>query len=151
MKAGLRTGIAAAAAAATLAWAGIAGAAPGDTTYTGETDEGANVKLTVAEFGNPTKFKIGKTKVECDEGGTLSNQPGTYTGLDRSDPGKFKDKRTLKNSAGGFDFKTKSKLKGAADNQSFSTWSGTLQLSTKVFEKGDLIDTCTLKTGWTAS
>ena len=92
MKAGKVIGAVAAVAAA-LTVAGAAGAAPGDTVYTGATDEGVKVKLTVATAGNATKFKIGKTKIECDEGGTLSNKAGTYSGFDRSDPGSFKDKR----------------------------------------------------------
>ena len=90
-----------AAVAAALTVAGAAGAAPGDTVYSGATDEGVKVKLTVATAGNATKFKIGKTKVECDEGGTLTNKAGTYSDFDRSDPGAFKDKRTTKSSAGG--------------------------------------------------
>ena len=149
MKAGKVIGAVAAVAAA-LTVAGAAGAAPGDTVYTGATDEGVKVKLTVASPGNATKFKIGKTKIKCDEGGTLSNKAGTYSGFDRSDPGSFKDKRTTKSSAGGFDFKTRSKLAGEADAGSAS-WSGTLKLSTKVFDGREQIDSCRLSTAWTAS
>ena len=147
MKAGITAGIAAAVAAGALMLTGSAVAAPGDTVLTGESDSGATVKLTVGEFGNATKFKIGKTKVECEEGGTLSNQPGTYTNFDTSDPGVFFDKRTSKSSSGEFNFKTKSKLQGALAEDNVS-WNGTLRLVTKVFEGRRQIDTCTLKTAW---
>jgi hypothetical protein len=133
-----------------LGSAAIASAAPGDTTYTGSTDEGVSVKLTVANPGNATAFKIGKTQVECNRGGTLSNKKATYTDFDTSDPGSFADKREASSNGGGYHFETKSNLDGeiAADQAS---WSGSLKLATKVFRKGHKVDTCKLTTAWTAS
>jgi len=133
-----------------FALAAVAVAAPGDTVYKGTTAQGVAVKLTVASPGNATKFKIGKTKVECDEGGTLTNDPGTYTGFDASDPGEFSDKRSSRSDSGQYHFKTRSSLSGevAAGGDG---WSGKFKLSTKVFKKSNRIDTCRLKTTWDAS
>ncbi len=133
-----------------LVGVGPAVAAPGDTVYTGATAEGVKVKLTAATAGNATKFKVGKTKVHCDEGGTLSNDAGTYTGFDTSDPGSFSDKRSTASDSGGYHFKTKSTLAGTAAEDG-ATWTGKLKLSTKVYKRNALIDTCKLKTTWDAS
>ena len=133
-----------------LGAAAAATAAPGDTVYKGTTAEGAAVKLTVASPGNATKFKVGKTKVECDEGGTLSNDPGTYSGFDASDPGVFSDKRTTESDSGKYHFKTRSSLAGEVA-ESGDAWSGKFKLSTKVFKNSRQIDICKLKTTWDAS
>jgi hypothetical protein len=133
-----------------LVFAGIAYAAPGDVTLSGSTSEGVKVKLTVATAGNATKFKVGKTSVECNQGGTLSNKAGTYTGFDVSDPGSFSDKGSSSSSSGGYDFKTKSTLKGQISGDQAS-WAGTLKLVTKVFQRGHKVDTCKLSTVWTAA
>jgi hypothetical protein len=136
--------------ALSLGLTAIAAAAPGDTIYTGTTAEDVPVKLTVAEFGNATAFKIGKTTVTCREGGELKNRSGTYRDFDTSDPGEFSDKRSSSSENGGYHFKTKSTVHGevAADNE---TWSGTFKLVTKVFERGDRIDVCKLRTTWSTS
>jgi hypothetical protein len=141
--------------AATLALAVVpaAVAAPGDTQLEGTTTEGVKVKLTVGEFGNATAFRIGKSKVECGHG-DLSNRAGTYKPLDTSDPGEFTDrtKSSSDSEDGRYHFQTKSTIQGAAvDGDDFSTWSGTFKLVTKVFEDGEQIDDCKLKTDWTVS
>lgn len=127
---------------------GIAGAGttPGDTVHVGTTADGVTVKLTVAEFGNATAFKIGKTKVACGAG-TLTNRGGTYTPLDTSDPGEFFDVTKSSSDNGGFHFKSKATIHGLvnADNTS---WSGTFKLVTKVFQRGERIDLCKLNTTW---
>ena len=136
--------------AATLILAATAGAAaPGDTILTGSTAEDVDVKLTVGTAGNATAFKIGKTEVTCAEGGELVNRGGTYTRFDTSDPGEFHDKRSNTSDNDGYHFKTKSVIHGeiGADQQS---WSGVFKLITKVFERGERIDVCKLKTHWSA-
>ena len=134
-----------------LGAAGIAGAEPGDTLLTGQTTEGVKVKLTVAEFGNATVFKIGGTKVECGHG-TLTNRSGTYTPLDISDPGEFTDRTKTSSDNGAYHFESKSKIHGiSASTDDFTSWSGTFKLVTKVFKRGDQIDACKLKTEWTAA
>ena len=130
-----------------LALAGSARAAHASM-LSGETAEGVAVKLTVADSGNATKFKLGKSKVDCDKGGTLTNRAGSYSDFDTSDPGSFSDKSSRSSNAGGYHFKTRATLDGTADG---STWSGTLKLRTKVSHDGRPVDTCMLKTTWDAS
>jgi hypothetical protein len=131
-----------------LALSGVAGAAPGDTVLAGTTAEGVPVKLTVAQFGNATAFKIGKTKVECGAG-TLTNRATTYTPLDTSDPGEFTDKTKGTSDNGGFHFVSKSTIHGtAAAPDDFTTWSGTFKNVTKVFQRGERIDICKVNTTW---
>ena len=129
-----------------LGLAAVAGAAPGDTILEGTTADGVKVKLTVAEFGNATAFKIGKTSVECGAG-TLTNRGGTYTPLDTSDPGEFTDRTKSSSNNGGFHFVSKATIRGLA-NADQTTWSGTFKLVTKVFQSGDRIDVCKLNTPW---
>ena len=148
MWAGKRIGALASAVALTAAGAAVA--APGDTVYKGETAEGAKVKLTVAEFGNATKFRLGKTEVLCREEGTLENGAFTYKNLDISDPGSFFDKRKSDSRSGGFEFQTKSKLEGDVDADD-NSWGGLLALKTKVLKRGELIDVCKLDTTWDVS
>lgn len=133
-----------------LGAAGVANAAPGDVVLSGETTEAVKVKLTVATAGNATKFKVSKTKVECTQGGTLDNKSITFTDFDRSDPGSFSDKRDDSSDGGGFHFESKSKLDGVIADDGLS-WSGNLKLTSKVFERGEKIDTCKLNTAWDAS
>ena len=142
--------IAALASALALTAAGVAMAAPGDTVYKGETAEGAKVKLTVAEFGNATKFRLGKTEVLCKQEGTLENGAFTYKDLDISDPGSFFDKRKSESRSAGFEFETKSQLEGDVDADD-NSWGGLLSLKTKVFERGEMIDVCKLNTTWDVS
>ena len=133
--------------------AAIAAAAPGDTLLEGTTTEGVKVKLTVGEFGNATAFRIGKSEVECGHG-TLTNRAGTYKPLDTSDPGEFTDrtKSSSDSEDGRYRFQTRSTIHGAAvDAGDLSTWTGTFKLVTKVSEDGEQIDSCKLKTDWTAS
>ncbi len=150
MEAKRTAAVLAAAVGLSLGVAGIAAAAPGDTIFTGTTAEGVNVKLTVATAGNATAFKIGKTSVTCAEGGELSNRGGTYKEFDTSDPGEFSDKRASSSDNGGYHFETKSTINGelGADNE---TWGGTFKLVTKVFKRNEKIDTCKLKTEWSAT
>jgi hypothetical protein len=138
------------AAAFALASTAAAGAAPGDTVLEGTTTEGVKVKLTVAKFGNATAFRVGGTDVTCAEGGTLTNRGGTYRDFDRSDPGEFFDKRRSSNNRGGYHFQTKSTITGEV-NADGETWSGSIKLITKVFQHGDRIDTCALKTAWSTA
>jgi hypothetical protein len=147
---GARKRIAGAAIGAALALCGAAAAAPGDTVYRGQTAEGVKVKLTVANPGNATKFRLGESEVDCEEGGTLSNDPFTYRKLDRSDPGSFSDKRTYKNRSGGFQFKTRSQIKGSVVDRG-DAWRGVFALRTKVRDDGETIDVCKLTTTWEAS
>jgi hypothetical protein len=127
-----------------------ASAAPGDTVLRGETDDGAKVKLTVGTAGNATKFRLGKTKIRCEEGGTLTNEPGTYRDFVTSDPGEFRIRDKSESSSDGFVFKTKAKVKGVAA-EDFETWTGALKLRTRVLEAGERIDTCRLNATWEAS
>jgi hypothetical protein len=138
--------------AATLALGltAVAGAAPGDTVLQGTTTEGVKVKLTVAQFGNATAFKIGGSEVECGHG-TLTNRSHVYSPLDTSDPGAFSDKSKASSDNGAFHFVSKSTIQGAAASEDdFTKWSGTFALTTKVFKNGERIDTCRLSTGWDA-
>jgi hypothetical protein len=128
-----------------------AGAAPGDTSLAGTTTEGVKVKLTVAQFGNATAFKIGGTQVECANG-TLTNKSHVYAPLDTSDPGEFTEKDRSSSDNGGFHFVSRSSITGAsASPDDFTSWSGTFANTTKVFKKGQKIDTCRLKTEWITS
>ena len=142
--------MAAVAASGALALTAATAAGQGTSVRTGETEEGVNVKLELGSFGNPMSFTVGKSKVECDEGGTLTNDRGTYTGFDASDPGEFSDKRSSRSDSGQYHFKTKSSLSGAVA-ASGDGWSGKFKLSTKVFKRSNRIDTCRLKTTWDAS
>ena len=137
-------------AAATLALgaASAAVAAPGDTQLEGTTTEGVKVKLMVGEFGNASAFRVGRTEVKCGHG-TLTNRAGTYKPLDTSDPGEFTDRTKSSSDNEGYHFETKSLIHGvAAAEDDFSSWSGTFKLVTKVFQHGEQIDTCKLKTEW---
>ena len=133
--------------ALTLGLTTIAWAAPGDTVYEGSTSEDVPVKLTVGTAGNATAFKIGKTRVTCANGGTLTNRGGTYSGFDTSDPGVFADKRRSSSDNGGYHFKTGSTIEGHI-NDDQESWSGTFKLVTKVFKNDERIDVCKLKTKW---
>jgi len=135
------------AAALTLAATATAAAKPGDTTLTGSTTEGVDVKLNVGPSGNATAFKIERTKVACAEGGTLTNRGGTYTEFDTSDPGAFEDKRRTSSDDGAHHFETKSVIRGEGKADDHS-WSGIFKLITRVFERGERIDVCKLKTTW---
>jgi hypothetical protein len=129
---------------------GVAGAAPGDTVLAGTTTEGVKVKLTVASFGNATAFKIGGTEVKCGHG-TLTNKAGTYKPLDTSDPGEFTDRSKSSSENGGYHFESKTTIHGtSASPDDFTAWLGTFKLVTKVFQHGDQIDSCKLKTEWSA-
>lgn len=83
------------------------------------------------------------------EAGQLSNKAFTHRDLDTSDPGAFSDKRTSSREDGRFRFKTKSRVAGAATADG-SSWSGSLRVTTRVFERGNKIDTCKVKTTWDA-
>ena len=140
-----------AAGALALGGAAVAVAAPGDTVLEGTTNEDVKVKLTVGEFGNATAFRVGRSEVKCGHG-TLTNRAGTYKPLDRSDPGEFSDRTKSSSDNDGYHFVTRSTIRGnAASEDDFTSWSGTFKLVTKVFEDGDEIDICKLKTQWTAS
>jgi hypothetical protein len=132
---GKRAGaVLATAAALALGLTAAAGAAPGDTVQEGTTTEGVKVKLTVAEFGNATAFKIGGTKVECANG-TLTNKSHVYSPLDTSDPGVFTEKDKSSSDNGGYHFVSRSTIHGAAASETdFTSWSGTFANTTKVFK-----------------
>jgi hypothetical protein len=139
--------------ASTVALAlGLTGSAAAGTPGTilhGTTAEDVKVKLVVGEFGNATAFRIGRTEVECMQGGTLTNKAGTYRNLDTSDPGEFSDRRRASSESGRYRFKTKSTVRGEVGDDD-QTWSGVFKLVTKVFEHGGWVDTCKLKTRWSA-
>jgi hypothetical protein len=149
MRLRIRVGCALAGSVAVLV-AAAAGAAPGDTVYTGSTAEGIKVKLVVASPGNATAFKIAKTKAECQQG-TLDIEAATFRRFDVSDPGEFSDKRKNKTTQDdGYVLKDTFILAGSlnADNV---TWSGTYEKTTRVIKNGRKVDTCVLSTTWDAS
>jgi hypothetical protein len=130
--------------------AGPAFALSKDTVLAGETYDGVAVKLSVADRGKPTKFRIASTEVKCRRGGTLTNRAGTYRNFDRSDPGVFEDREVVESRAGDYDVTTKVVVYGQA-NPAGSAWEGAFKLTSKVFERGERVDACKLKTGWKAS
>jgi hypothetical protein len=144
---GLRAGLAAAIGAA-LCLATAAGAAPGDTTFNGETTQGVKVKVVVASPGNATSFKLGSTESHC-KNGTLTNQPIKFSPLDRSDPGTFSDRTSGNSHRGGYDFKSTTELGGNASADG-SSWSGAVNLDTRVFQNGKKVDHCKLSASWNA-
>ncbi len=127
-----------------------ASAAPGDTVLRGTTPDGTKVKLTVAEPGNATVFKIAATEATCDVG-QLDIEAATFKKFDVSDPGAFSDKRKSKTKDSGYLLKDTFLITGtvAADGAS---WTGTYDKRTKVFELkgGERVDTCVLSTTWDA-
>lgn len=143
----LKRGIVAATAA--VAFAASAHAAPGDTVYAGITAEGTKVKLTVADAGNATAFKIASSQATCDVG-QLDIEAAVFKKFDVSDPGTFSDKRKSKTKdSGGYLLKDTFLISGnvAADGAS---WSGTYDKRTRVFKGGERVDTCVLSTTWDA-
>jgi hypothetical protein len=142
---------AALAAVAALALGAATAAGQGTTERSGETAEGVGVRLELGEFGNPTSFAVGRTKVECKRGGTLTTQKTTYTDFVTSDPGAFRLKQGNRSSDGPFTFKSRTKASGSSSDKTLQNWSGTLKEKTKVIRDGEKIDTCRLRTTWTAS
>ena len=108
------------------------------------------MKLTVASPGNATKFKIGKTKIECDEGGTLTNKAGTYSGFDTLRPGLVQGQADDEEQRGRLRLQDQVEARGRGRRRQ-RLWSGRLKLSTKVFDGREQIDSCRLSTAWTAS
>jgi hypothetical protein len=140
-----------AATVATLALALAATAGAQDTSVrSGETADGVSVKLKLGEFGNPTSFTVGKSKVSCNRGGELTTQKTVYTDFVTSDPGSFKLKTPSKSTDGAFTFKGLTKATGASTDETLQNWSGTLSERTKVIKNGEKIDTCRENTTWTA-
>jgi len=137
--------VAATFAAVALGAAG-ASAAPGDTVLTGTTAEGTKVKLTVASFGNATAFKIGPTEATCDVG-RLEIEAAKFNRFDTSDPGAFSDKRKSKVKDGRYLLRDTFKISGHLTSDEPS-WTGTYDKTTKVFEKGQRVDTCVVSTTW---
>jgi hypothetical protein len=127
---------------------GAAGAtaAPGDTVLTGSTDDGTKVKLTVATAGNATAFKIGATEATCDVG-RLEIKAAKFTRFDTSDPGAFSDKRKSKVKDGRYLLRDTFKIAGQLSSDK-TTWTGTYDKTTKVFEKGERVDRCVVSTTW---
>jgi hypothetical protein len=126
-----------------------AASAPGDTTVSGTTAEGVKVKLTVANPGNVTAFKIGAADVQCEQG-SLNTDAATFKRLDTSDPGEFSDKRKSSVEDGRFLLKDTFKTTGAFSEDD-NEWTGTYEQSTKVLKNGHKVDTCLLTTTWKAS
>lgn len=143
---GAAIAIAGLAASLTLA----ASATAQETTLSGQTDNGFSVKLSVGEAGNATAFKVGKGEIACKRGGTLTLRAGTFTPLDRSDPGSFSDKSKGSSRDGNIKLKTEVRIKGTAAAD-FLSWSGTYKTTTKVLRGGDKIDTCKLTATWDAA
>ena len=141
-----------AAIAATGALALTAATAAGQDTSvrTGETEEGVKVKLELGSFGNPTSFTVGRSKVDCNRGGTLTTQKTTYTDFVTSDPGEFHLRTPSKSTSGHFTFKGITKASGTSTDETLQNWSGTLRERTKVIKNGEKVDTCRLRTTWTA-
>jgi len=77
----------------------------GEIVYIGLIVEGVKVKLIVVTVGNVIKFKVGKMKVKCNEGGMFSNDVGSYIGFDILDSGLFVDKCLTVSNFGGYYFK----------------------------------------------
>ena len=141
----VRVGIALAALTASLGFAAVALA---DTELHGSTTEGSPVTLTVGDAGNATAIEIGSSEVECKHG-TLTTGDLSFGPFDISDPLSFHDKSKDNSKQGKIKFKSKTKLEGSS--QDGTTWSGTMNRTTKVFKHKDKLDTCRLNTSWTAS
>lgn len=143
----MRTRIGAVVGIAGLLAIAIAAPASADETLKGVTAEGVAVKLTVAEFGNATSFRIAGHKVECGEG-TLDNRAQTFSPLSPSDPGRFSDNSRKTERAGKYRFNSRTSIIG---KENAGPWTGTYKQTTKVFERGRKVDTCTLDTTWDAA
>ena len=112
----------------------------------GQTSEGVPVELRTAQFGNATSFEIGRTKVSCQRGGTLTIRPTTFDDFDRSDPGSFAGRYRRTYRSGGYRLLTKTRLTG--DAKSSRRWTGTYRTQTAVIDEGERTDVCRLKTRW---
>ena len=67
--------------------------------------------------------------------------------LDRSDPGSFSDVSTRAFKAGAVTFRSTRRVEGTIANDG-RTWRGSYRERTKLFEDGEQIDTCRLRTTW---
>ena len=139
------------AAAATFAIVAASATAGVTSTRSGTTAEGVVVKLELGEFGNPTSFTVGKTKIKCSQGGTLTTRKATYTKFVTSDPGAFELRQKSKSTQGPFTFKGVAKATGESTDPALENWTGTLREKTRVFRRGEKIDTCRLNTTWDAN
>jgi hypothetical protein len=144
-----RTGLFACAGLATLALAAAAPAAAKDVTLTGQAANGAPVDLIVSDLGNATEFNIGGTKIICKRGGKLKTGTTTFRRFKVSDPGFFRAKGKSSNRDNGV--KLKSKFSATGSSADGLTWDGRFKETTKVFDGRKKIDTCKLRTSWTAS
>jgi hypothetical protein len=135
---------------ATVGVAGLAFAAVAiaDTIKVGTTGHGADVELTVSDFGNATKMEVSSVEVECKHG-TLTTGDLAFKNFDTSDPGSFKDKSKDNGRDGRIKFKSKTKIQGSSADG--ITWSGSYKRTTKVFQGKEKLDTCKQKTTWTAA
>ena len=139
--------------AATAASGVFAVAAAGQeptSTRSGQTAKGVSLKLELGFFGNPTSFTVGKTKVDCKQGGKLTTRKTTYTDFVTSDPGAFNLKEKTKSESGQFTFKGVTRASGKSTDEGLQNWSGALKVKTRVFRNGERIDVCRLSTTWEA-
>lgn len=134
--------------ATAVAVAAAALAAPANTVHIGATADGVKIKLTVAQSGNAVAFRIGRTKATCDAG-QLDIEAATFKKFDTSDPGAFSDKRKSKVKSGGYLLKDTFLTTGNVGADGVS-WSGTYDKRTRVFKRGERVDTCVLSTTWQA-
>jgi hypothetical protein len=130
---------------ASLAFAAVAIA---DTIKVGSTGHGADVQLTVSDFGNATKMNVSSVEVECKHG-TLTTGDLVFKKFDTSDPGSFKDKSKDNGRDGQIKFKSKTKIQGSSADG--IAWNGTYKRTTKVFQGKDKLDTCRQNTTWDAA
>lgn len=120
-----------------------------ETRLTGETTKGVAVKLTVGYFGNATAFRVAEHDVKCNHG-RLSQRARTYKKFVFSDPGSFLIRSRKSKREGALRLKNRTRVRGAiaADNQ---TWSGIYKSITRVFEDGERIDSCRVRSVWHVS
>ena len=146
-----RSGLLACAGIATLALA-LAAAAPSaakDVTLTGQAANGAPVEMIVSDLGTATEFKIGGTLIVCKRNGELQTGTTTFRRFKVSDPGSFRAKGKSSNRDNGV--RLKSKFSASGSSADGITWNGRFKETTKVFDGRKKIDTCKLKTRWSAS
>jgi hypothetical protein len=137
-----------------LAFAGVAVAAgmlpagAAAITFDGETAKGVAVELRVNPQGTPRRFEVAQTKVRCRHG-TLGQNRRRYGRFDRVRIGHFADRFRQRNRDGRFVLRERTRYEGDARND--GTWRGTYEVNVRVNRKGERIDTCHLRTTWTAS
>lgn len=134
---------------AVAALGGTATAGRPGVTLTGHTvKKHAPVELELDAVGVPVRWQVGPHKAPCKRG-TLSTATRVIDGFDSADATSLSDKRKATSHNGPLTFRFKLKLSGHAVDPTL--WEGSYKLKAKIFQGGDKLDTCKLKTGWSAS